>query len=438
MIFAKTPGDRKCGLIEPGTILDTPNFAFDPATRPYKAGVRPFRKGSYRLEPDQSSIPGKLIVHNYGHGGAGITMSWGCAEIVREIVRHHDTSRGIAVLGAGVMGLTAATLLRDLTGTNVTVFAEKFTPNTTSDVAGGQWSPSLVRYDENDSAAELAYFDVLRRARKAHEMRGAGYGVSQRWNYTPVRLTHLDKLPSDIVPSARAGISRTTAQTEIVRRAKPLLAVDLRDIVERLKPNKPIDVRAGALLTVGWAGALRRRELVGLDWASPGDGTGFVAVDERGIVITLMTSNASLDAAEHIVIPWGDMPAACQALEAWTALAGLQPRQRVFCPIDQHGHLSPKHLTGHSVSAVQTRMRRLEYRRGKTRKDAKAAAALFSGHSLRAGYAEYLTTWATTHHRPQGLRPSNPRSLQASVRPLQIRQHGILDFRCCAGFRTPA
>jgi integrase len=52
------------------------------------------------------------------------------------------------------------------------------------------------------------------------------------------------------------------------------------------------------------------------------------------------------------------------------------------------GHLSPKRLTGYSVSAiVQTRMRRLEHRRGKTRKDTKAAAALFSGHSLRAGYA---------------------------------------------------
>ena len=60
----------------------------------------------------------------------------------------------------------------------------------------------------------------------------------------------------------------------------------------------------------------------------------------------------------------------------------------MFCPIDQHGHLSPKRLTGHSVSAiVQTRVRRLEHRRGKTRKDAKSAAALFSGHSLCAGYA---------------------------------------------------
>ena len=74
------------------------------------------------------------------------------------------------------------------------------------------------------------------------------------------------------------------------------------------------------------------------------------------------------------------MPAACRALEAWAALAGLQPRQGVFCPIDQHGHLSPRRLTGHSVSAiVQTRMRRLEHRRGKTRKDANAAAALFRG-----------------------------------------------------------
>jgi len=111
-------------------------------------------------------------------------------------------------------------------------------------------------------------------------------------------------------------------------------------------------------------------------------------VDERGIVITLMTTKASQDTAEQIVIPRGDMPAACRALEAWAALAVLHPRQRVFSPIDQHGHLSPKRLTGHSVSAiVQARMRRLEHRRGKTRKDAKAAAALFSGHSLRAGYA---------------------------------------------------
>jgi hypothetical protein len=41
------------------------------------AGVRPFRNGSYRLEAE--TIGSKFIVHNYGHGGAGITLSWGCA-----------------------------------------------------------------------------------------------------------------------------------------------------------------------------------------------------------------------------------------------------------------------------------------------------------------------------------------------------------------------
>jgi len=204
-------------------LLDTPNFSFDPATRPYKAGVRPFRKGSYRLEADPNTVAGKLLVHNYGHAGAGITMSWGCAEIVRDIVLQHGAAGGVAVLGAGVMGLTAATLLCEVRpSVEVMVYAEKFTPDTTSDVAGGQWSPSLVRYNSNDSAAKLAYFDILRRARKAHERRGPSYGVSQRWNYTPIRLGHLDELPTDIVPKATV-----LHQLPFARLTKPGFKYDL-------------------------------------------------------------------------------------------------------------------------------------------------------------------------------------------------------------------
>jgi D-amino-acid oxidase len=177
-----------------------PDFSFDPLTCPYRAGVRPFRKETYRLGPE--TVGGKLVVHNYGHGGAGITMSWGCAEIVRDMVVRHGTSGGVAVIGAGVMGLTAATLLAAITpAIRVTVYADRFTPHTTSDVAGGQWSPSLVKYNDRDTAARNAYFDILRRARKAHTLRmGPQFGVSQRWNYTTVRIKHLDELPDDIVP----------------------------------------------------------------------------------------------------------------------------------------------------------------------------------------------------------------------------------------------
>src|SRR5687767_6098982 len=85
------------------------------------AGVRPYRKVTFRLEPEM--VGSTLVVHNYGHGGAGITMSWGCAVRVRALVVAHQPPPGqIAVLGAGVMGLTAATLLRDA-GYQVHIYA---------------------------------------------------------------------------------------------------------------------------------------------------------------------------------------------------------------------------------------------------------------------------------------------------------------------------
>jgi glycine/D-amino acid oxidase-like deaminating enzyme len=127
--------------------LPTPDFSFDSdAPGACIAGVRPCRKGSYRLEPETRS--GKFIVHNYGHGGAGITLSWGCAARVRDIVRDHiATSRDneVAVLGAGVMGLTAATLLLEL-GLKVTIYSERMPAATTSFKAGGQWAVSVVEF----------------------------------------------------------------------------------------------------------------------------------------------------------------------------------------------------------------------------------------------------------------------------------------------------
>src|SRR5919206_944042 len=93
--------------------LPTPDFTFDPhAPGACIAGIRPFRQGSYRLDAETASD--RFIVHNYGHGGAGITLSWGCAAKVQHIVsqrRVASHATEAAVLGAGVMGLTAATRL---------------------------------------------------------------------------------------------------------------------------------------------------------------------------------------------------------------------------------------------------------------------------------------------------------------------------------------
>jgi D-amino-acid oxidase len=50
------------------------------AAEPVRTGLRPFRRKNVRVEHE----PGTRTIHNYGHGGAGVTLSWGCAaEVVR-------------------------------------------------------------------------------------------------------------------------------------------------------------------------------------------------------------------------------------------------------------------------------------------------------------------------------------------------------------------
>ncbi|MGC2353063.1 MAG: FAD-dependent oxidoreductase [Candidatus Udaeobacter sp.] len=51
-----------------------------------RVGLRPFRKSGVRVERDCLS-DGRTVIHNYGHGGAGFTLSWGCAENVARLVQ---------------------------------------------------------------------------------------------------------------------------------------------------------------------------------------------------------------------------------------------------------------------------------------------------------------------------------------------------------------
>ncbi|MFO7566234.1 MAG: FAD-dependent oxidoreductase [Enhygromyxa sp.] len=59
-----------------------------------RVGLRPCRD-RVRLEAEELACEAgdRLIVHNYGHGGAGVTLSWGCAEEVRERVSAWLTAR---------------------------------------------------------------------------------------------------------------------------------------------------------------------------------------------------------------------------------------------------------------------------------------------------------------------------------------------------------
>ena len=187
------------------------------------------------------------------------------------------------------------------------------------------------------------------------------------------------------ISEAWRGISRVKAKTDSVRKAKPVLGADLASMLDG-KGDRPMDARDKALLAVGWAGALRRSELVGLDWMMKGDGQGHVIVDAEAVTITLATSKASQDEAETIVIPVASMKSASDALLGWILLAAINARADFPAGRSTSAHrldaaYGPERIQHHQSSDAAIRSQEREYEGC-----VKGMAAGFSGHSLRAGF----------------------------------------------------
>ena len=106
------------------------------------AGLRPYRPSGFVLRGER--VGDKLLVHNYGHGGGGVTLSWGTAWLaVDELSGWTGPRDRAAVVGCGAIGLATARLLQRR-GAAVTIYAKDVPPNTTSNVAGAQWGPFSV------------------------------------------------------------------------------------------------------------------------------------------------------------------------------------------------------------------------------------------------------------------------------------------------------
>lgn len=98
---------------------------------------RPFRPAGPRIEVE--TVGDKRVVHNYGHGGSGWSLSWGSAEIARDLALAGGVG-DVAVIGCGAMGITTATLLQRA-GATVTVYASERLPHARSARATGLWTP---------------------------------------------------------------------------------------------------------------------------------------------------------------------------------------------------------------------------------------------------------------------------------------------------------
>ena len=102
------------------------------------AGLRPFRPSGFRVEMD--SLDKKTVIHNYGHGGGGMTLSWGTSHLAVEKALE-TRERAYAVMGCGAVGLAAARLLQRH-GFAVTIYAKDLPPRTTSNIACATWYPA--------------------------------------------------------------------------------------------------------------------------------------------------------------------------------------------------------------------------------------------------------------------------------------------------------
>jgi glycine/D-amino acid oxidase-like deaminating enzyme len=140
-------------------------------------GHRPYRPAGFVVKSEKMDT--RTIVHNYGHGGGGLSLGWGSSALaVRETLGM--TPGDVAVIGSGIMGLTSARLLQDA-GWNVTIYSRDPARHTTSNIAAGEWGPFSVHDPSVASDAFIAQLNWA--ARISHHaytnLTGPEYGI--RW-----------------------------------------------------------------------------------------------------------------------------------------------------------------------------------------------------------------------------------------------------------------
>jgi len=175
--------------------------------------------------------------------------------------------------------------------------------------------------------------------------------------------------------SVWAGIART--KTRAKDKVAPALTEDIRLMIESL-PHDPdtggltiAAKRDRAILLVGFAGALRRSEIVGLE-------TSDISFTADGLRLVVRQSKSDQEGHGHTKgLRYGSSPTTCpvRSLRNWMSAAGID-HGPIFRGVDRHGNIADSALTGQSIALI---IKRCAARAGLD-KDA------YSGHSLRAGF----------------------------------------------------
>ncbi len=167
-------------------------------------GLRPFRPSGFVLKAD--TLDGKTIIHNFGHGGAGMSLSWGTASMATDLAMAHGQRRA-AVLGSGVVGLTSARELQRH-GFDVTIYAATVPPDTTSNMSLAGFTPTsgLIQFSNRTAEWDAQFQQAVQIAyRRLQLLIGPKYGVTWIMNYAPIENEQAARGTNLLLPDSVQG-----------------------------------------------------------------------------------------------------------------------------------------------------------------------------------------------------------------------------------------
>jgi integrase len=175
------------------------------------------------------------------------------------------------------------------------------------------------------------------------------------------------------------------------RQAQPLRTEDLQSILGRLDPASPRGARDGAILALGWAGALRSEEITRLAWDAAGlHGKGHIVTRPAGVEIHFRRTKTDQTGreAQQVIIPAPDVPLVAAWLGHWERIAGRVPGRLIFMQVSRSDRIIAKPMAPTAVTAVvRKNVLRFLLAAGMEEVAAVALASCYRSHSLRAGYA---------------------------------------------------